>query len=763
MRVIGPEFVHEASRGRCGKVYNACAEEKFGIGSAKILLEERTLKPLKSLKAFTSLIILIVLAACGRNFKTLDVNTIKALEDTNSKGAPAESGDSEAKKEPITAVSEIWMQDIPNKYDDVGDFFRIKQVPGLGQDKILDTVQIKNEKERKILKLVRGHLRLSNVSHHFNSPTNQLEVKGDVVFNDGKPLSFVLTGAADSDEISLSIANIKSSLKDVFRAKAICSSGEAEDVKKDSADYCRQLTIDFYYRDKDTFYTDQLISKDILYKEIKRQENPLDIVPDTIFENTPDEDLSDYERNQKKGIGDDGGFGLQGDELPYYYVEPSVDDLAKLYPDVSRNIEAQKDAFFKTKKKIRDVPQLTGDETIPEKDVNLKTPPAGVPVVPSVPLLPEGKPSTPPTSGQQQPPAASPKDQTAVSPAKPPTEVTPIAPTKPPPVTTPIMPPAKPVTPAPTQKPPVGTPPLSPPPRSDTKPPLVVAPPSAPQTKPPVTTSDKTDPAKPQVKPIEKPVVPAKTPVPPPVKPEAPKATPTPRASVSRPIDQAVGKAMGAGSRLLNANSLLEAAQKLGNSAGFEILWPSKKRHYATYDIVDLVVNLGAWLRENLPGIPLSIGDVSAFSGGRIGSHGSHRTGMDIDLAYLTDNRRLVMDRMDIPNKSGYTHSDFLAADQWKLMKTAHEVAPIEVIYVNRNIKNEMCKQALKSGDLKSKTDTSSLAAAILTKMIVEDSAHGNHWHVRLDCRTLKDLRLQRKCVVHPQAYVGPECRNVKL
>jgi hypothetical protein len=214
---------------------------------------------------------------------------------------------------------------------------------------------------------------------------------------------------------------------------------------------------------------------------------------------------------------------------------------------------------------------------------------------------------------------------------------------------------------------------------------------------------------------------------------------------------------------LTQSNSILEAAQKLGPNAGFEVLWPTKKRHYGTYDMVEMVVNIGEWLRENVNGVILSVADTSAINGGRIGSHASHKTGMDIDLAYLTRNPKLVMNRIDIPNKGGYTHSEFLAAEQWRLIKAVHEFSPIEVIYVNRNVKNEMCKQALKAGDLPSKTDTASPAAKILTKLIVEDDAHGNHWHARLDCNVLKALKLQTKCIVHPQAYVGPECKNVKL
>ncbi|GEM_PF-2632011 len=658
---------------------------------------------------------LAYLVACGRNFKTLDAETIKALETAPAAGDsadPAKSGDG-SKKEPLAAVSDLWVQEIPTKYDDVGDFFRVKEVPGLTKEQVIDSMPMGQGSSNKTLKLIRGKLKFSKVSHHFDSVTNQLEVKGDVVFNDGNPFAFVLLGPIGNGEIPLQIKDDKSSIKDLFRAKAVCSvSASVDELNKpeNSADFCRRLTIDFYYRHQDTFYTDQLISKDILYNEIKKTENTPDLIPDPIFENVPEENLSDYEKAQKKGLLE-GSDPNAVEELPYYFAEPSIDDVATLYPDVSKEVEEQKKTFFKSQKKIKAVPKLTGEEKIPEKD------------------------------GQQLPPMPDFDDQKPTVPQG----------------TTPA--PNPPPTPTPTPKP---TPNPKPSPTPNPKPS------PTPNPKPSPTPNPKPNPKPlptPKPTPDLKPGVPAPIPAPKP-----PVVVPPP-IDGSRPVDQAWGKP-NTGKWLADvkkmvyltqSNSILEAAQKLGPNAGFEVLWPTKKRHYGTYDMVELVVNLGEWLRENVTGVILSVADTAAKNGGPIGSHASHKTGLDIDLSYLSRNPKLIMNRIDVPDKGGYTHSGFLAAEQWRLIKAAHEITPIEVIYVNRNVKNEMCKQALKAGDLISKTDTTSPAAKILTKLIVEDTAHGNHWHVRLDCAVLKVLKLQTKCIVHPQAYVGPECKNVKL
>jgi murein endopeptidase len=698
------------------------------------------------------------MSACGRNFKALNVDTQKALETqpkTDEAGKADPSANPDTKKENIAAVTELWVQDIPNKYDDVGDFFRVREVPGLKKEEVIDSMPMGNQNPGKTLKLVRGKLRLSQVSHRFDSPSNKLEVKGDVVFNDGAPISFVMSGPLSTGEISMSITDAQSALKDVFRAKAICSSSSTAETSTISVeDSCQRLTIDFYYRHQDTFYTDQLISKDLLFEEIKKSEKPASAAPDALFENIPEETLSDYEKDQKKGVVDGGPNAESVEELPYYFAEPSIDDLAVLYPDVSKAVEEQKKTIYKPKKKIKAVPKLTGEEKIPEKNPEIPTPPAfdtpapapgpdASPVAPVTPTTPQGTPTPTPKPGAPAPvPAPKPGTPAPVPAPKPGT------------VPTPAPKPGTPSVPTPAPKPGAPSPAPVPTPKPGT--PAPVPKPGTPVPKPAPT-------------PIPLPAPkPAPTPAPVPVKP--PVVVPAP-VDGDRPVDQAWGKPntgkyvaeLKKTLFLTKSNSLLEASQKLGTGAGFQVLWPVKKRHYGTYDMVEMVVNLGEWLKENVPGVTLFIGDTAGINGGRIGGHASHKTGMDIDLSYISRNPKLVMNRVDVPNKGGYTHSDFLAAEQWRMIKAAHDITPIEVIYVNRNIKNEMCKQALKAGDLTSKTDTKSPAAQILTKLIVEDQNHGNHWHVRLDCAVLKALKLQKHCIVHPQAYVGPECKNVKL
>lgn len=663
---------------------------------------------------------------CGKGFKTQQDPFLKKaveIEEQKQKENKEQvfSEDRDFSKEVESgevAREEKWTQELPQKYDDVGDFYRVKEIPGLNENEELDSIQDVNPETKKVtttLKLVRGALKLSQVKHQFSEDRTELEVTGDVTFKDQKPLSFTLKGKMTDSDIALSVVDTKSPLKDLFKAKAVCLKDVTVSGSEDSqitSDDCDKLTIDFYYKHENTFYTDQLISKAFIWSEIK---NPYEeiITPDEFYQAIPDDQLTDYEKKQKKGKSDrakdeEDVIAVKEKELPSYFTTPNIEDVSVLYPEVKKIVEDSKNKTFKPKKKLKKLPVLKGEEVIPEDD-KIGPPPA----------MDEGAdPKKTPQKDDKKPVTPPPAKEEPKKPTTPPVKEEPKKPVTPPvkeepkkPVTPPAgkEDPKKPVTPAPTT------------PANPARPPKVDKP-----TEPVVGDDD------------------------------------------NRPLDQAWGKPhtgqVVGGKRLYltNATSLLEVFQKMGPNLGFSIWNPKKLRHYGTYDIVDMIVNIGEWLRENVPGFELKVNDISAKSGGQIG-HSSHKTGMDVDLAYITKSTKMTF--MDVDRvKGSYTHPEFDGANQWKLIKATFEMSPVEVIYVNRKIKNEMCRQALIAGDLKSNTDVKSEAASILTRLVVIDSNHGDHWHVRMDCSYLsKVLKVQRKCIPHPQAFVGPECQKVSL
>lgn len=653
------------------------------------------------MKKIVSVLAIFMFVACGKGFKTQPDPYLKKTADveeqiqkenqsqdniTGAKDYAKEVESGEVVRE------EKWTQDIPKKYDDVGDFYRVKEIPGLTDtNEVLDSVEGSTsgkKEEGSTIKLVRGALKLSQVKHEFSKDQSELEVSGDVTFKGQAPISFVLTGKVSDSEIALVIKDEKSKLKDLFKAKAVCLkdvavSGSGSHDSQVSGDDCDKLTIDFYYKHQNTFYTDQLISKAFIMSEIKSPYSEI-VAPDEFYQAIPDDKLTDYEKKQKKGssdrINDEEDIEeIKSKELPSYFTNPTIDDVSVLYPEVKKVVEENRKKILKPKKKLKILPVLKGDEVIPADETMIQPPPA--------------------------------MDETPEKPGK--TPVTPAPSTK-------EDPKKQPVTPAPSKQ--------------DPKKPL-----------PPVTP---TNPAKP---------------------PKVETNPPVTDASVSnRPLDQAWGKphtgqvVNGKRIYLTNSTSLLEVFQKLGPDNGFSVWRPQKLRHYGTYDIVEMIVNIGEWIKENVPGFDMKVNDISAKSGGMIG-HSSHKTGMDVDLAYITKSPQMTF--MDLDRvKGSFTHADFDGANQWKLIKATFDMSPVEVIYVNRKIKNEMCRQALLAGDLKSNTDTKSEAASILTRLVVIDNNHGDHWHVRMDCNYLRNsLKVQRKCIPHPQQFVGPECQRISL
>lgn len=654
------------------------------------------------MKKIVSVLAIFMFVACGKGFKTQPDPYLKKtaeVEDQIQKenqGTDTITGAKDYAKEVESgevAREEKWTQELPQKYDDVGDFYRVKEIPGLSDsNEVLDSVEgstTGKKEEGATIRLVRGALKLSQVKHEFSKDQSELEVSGDVTFKGQVPISFVLKGKVSDSEIALVITDEKSKLKDLFKAKAVCLKDVAVSGSHDSqvgSDDCDKLTIDFYYKHQNTFYTDQLISKAFIMSEIKSPYSEI-VAPDEYYQAIPDDKLTDYEKKQKKGSSDrvndeEDIEEIKSKELPSYFTNPTIDDVSALYPEVKKVVDENRKKIIKPKKKLKILPILKGEEVIPAEEPLIQPPPA-------MDETPEKPGKTTPQKDDKgsakvpvTPAPSKDEPKKPVTPKTPATPVTPVTPTKPPKV--------------------------------ETAPPTVDA------------------------------------------------------SAVNRPLDQAWGKPHAGqvvnGKRvyLTNSTSLLEVFQKLGPDNGFSVWRPQKLRHYGTYDIVEMIVNIGEWIKENVPGFDMKVNDISAKNGGMIG-HSSHKTGMDVDLAYVTKTPKMTF--MDLDRvKGNFTHADFDGANQWKLIKATFDMSPVEVIYMNRKIKNEMCRQALLAGDLKSNTDTKSEAANILTRLVVIDNNHGDHWHVRMDCNYLRNsLKVQRKCVPHPQQFVGPECQRVSL
>lgn len=210
-------------------------------------------------------------------------------------------------------------------------------------------------------------------------------------------------------------------------------------------------------------------------------------------------------------------------------------------------------------------------------------------------------------------------------------------------------------------------------------------------------------------------------------KPEPPKKE-TPKKEDSKPASQAIGP-VNAG-RLENAVNILKYQQS-HNPAGFYILRPQRLTHFATSELAYILAQIGEFTKTNLPGSLLAVGDLSREKGGALGSHKSHQNGLDADVAYYFNNKTF----------NGYfasavavdkPHANWMIEAQWKLFKNVVGTKLIDRIFIHDTLKKALCNLAIQNGEVR-KDQADTLAYQTLRRLI-SDTAHDNHFHLRVKC-----------------------------
>lgn len=212
------------------------------------------------------------------------------------------------------------------------------------------------------------------------------------------------------------------------------------------------------------------------------------------------------------------------------------------------------------------------------------------------------------------------------------------------------------------------------------------------------------------------------------VRPEPPKPRQNPEPS--RPVNQAIG-APNKGS-LRNATDFYEMT--FHGFDTFKILSPKSNRHFGTYDLAELIYEIGKIARTLIPDWTIGVGAISAKNGGQLGTHKSHQIGVDADLAYLTTSASKYDFKTVIDLKNRKIEDYFLVEKQWELLKKTFATNKVNVIFVEDSVKKALCQQALKSGDLKNSEDRG-IAYQILRRLNPEKN-HNHHWHLRMRCGT---------------------------
>ena len=187
---------------------------------------------------------------------------------------------------------------------------------------------------------------------------------------------------------------------------------------------------------------------------------------------------------------------------------------------------------------------------------------------------------------------------------------------------------------------------------------------------------------------------------------------------------------------------LTKASELTPEGAGYRML-VANERHFGTARFVSAIERAAAKVAHERPGSVLTIGDLSARTGGKVSSHSSHRSGRDVDLLlYMTTIEGAPITSTgfvsvgsdglawDEPNKR------FLRLDverEWLLVKALVEDAKARVqwLFVSRPVKAILLEWARARGE---PGETIVRAMDAMLQPGPPAQSHDDHIHLRIAC-----------------------------
>jgi penicillin-insensitive murein DD-endopeptidase len=209
--------------------------------------------------------------------------------------------------------------------------------------------------------------------------------------------------------------------------------------------------------------------------------------------------------------------------------------------------------------------------------------------------------------------------------------------------------------------------------------------------------------------------------------------------STPTPLAPGLGGTVG----VPNRGVLTEAEELPVRGDGFERYRPQSNHYFGRPRLVHALEKAAADVAREAPGgAPLSIGDLSAKTGGRIPGHDSHRSGRDVDILFL------VMTPAGIPISSpGFVRiegdglgvvpdgKDYIRIDidrEWLLLRsllTSPEIG-VQFMFVCREVEALLIDHARALGepaDLVWRAETVMLQPS-------DSLPHDDHVHLRIAC-----------------------------
>ncbi|MBN2528041.1 MAG: penicillin-insensitive murein endopeptidase [Deltaproteobacteria bacterium] len=178
-----------------------------------------------------------------------------------------------------------------------------------------------------------------------------------------------------------------------------------------------------------------------------------------------------------------------------------------------------------------------------------------------------------------------------------------------------------------------------------------------------------------------------------------------------------------------------------------------RDRRYGSLALTALVEDVARDVSSAYPGSVLQVRDLSGDGGGRISGHHSHRTGMDVDLAFFVRNpkkkstREFVLAKHDALGVAVGDHAVayFDTPKNWAVVEAllSSNHADIQWIFISKGLKARLLAYALAAGK-----DVELIEKASMILHQPKDSAiHNDHFHVRIFC---------------PPVDVAPACEQRK-
>jgi penicillin-insensitive murein endopeptidase len=177
----------------------------------------------------------------------------------------------------------------------------------------------------------------------------------------------------------------------------------------------------------------------------------------------------------------------------------------------------------------------------------------------------------------------------------------------------------------------------------------------------------------------------------------------------------------------------LKDAKSFSSEANFiHKLFLQRGRFYSHDEIFIVLRDMEQFLQASSEKEKLQVGDFSMEKGGTAPGHKSHQNGLDVDIVYLTKNKKLQN-----PN-AAYWEEEFVANDKvtsnfdsdrnYDLFSFLVQNAPVTRIFVDKAVKVSMCAIAKKRGQINDQNTIRMLS------LLVIENLHKTHFHLRLSC-----------------------------